>query len=54
MLKLQFEIRNPKGLYAIGGNKYDADIKQEEIAGALGLTVSAIIKKMEDLRSRVM
>lgn len=28
--------------------------KQEEIAGALGLTVSAIIKKMEDLRSRVM
>ena len=29
----QFEIRNPKGLYAIGGNKYDADIKQEEIAG---------------------
>ena len=29
----QFEIRNPKGLYAIGGNKYDADTKQEEIAG---------------------
>ena len=29
----QFEIRNPKGLYAIGGNKYDSDIKQEEIAG---------------------
>lgn len=29
----QFEIRNPKNLYAIGGNKYDADIKQEEIAG---------------------
>ena len=29
----QFEIRNPKGLYAIGGNKYDADIRQEEIAG---------------------
>jgi hypothetical protein len=29
----QFEIRNPKGLYAIGGNKYDADVKQEEIAG---------------------
>jgi hypothetical protein len=28
-----FEIRNPKGLYAIGGNKYDADVKQEEIAG---------------------
>ena len=28
-----FEVRNPKGLYAIGGNKYDADIKQEEIAG---------------------
>lgn len=28
-----FEIRNPKGLYAVGGNKYDADIKQEEIAG---------------------
>lgn len=29
----QFEIRNPKGLYAIGGNKYDADVKQKEIAG---------------------
>lgn len=29
----EFEIRNPKGLYTIGGNKYDADIKQEEIAG---------------------
>lgn len=29
----QFEIRNPKGLYAIGGNKYDADVAQEEIAG---------------------
>lgn len=29
----QFEVRNPKGLYAIGGNKYDADVKQEEIAG---------------------
>ena len=29
----QFEVRNPKNLYAIGGNKYDADIKQEEIAG---------------------
>lgn len=28
-----FEVRNPKDLYAIGGNKYDADIKQEEIAG---------------------
>lgn len=28
-----FEIRNPKNLYAIGGNKYNADIKQEEIAG---------------------
>lgn len=28
-----FEIRNPKGLYAIGGNKYDADVKQEELAG---------------------
>ena len=28
-----FEVRNPKGLYAIGGNKYDAGIKQEEIAG---------------------
>ena len=29
----EFEVRNPKNLYAIGGNKYDADIKQEEIAG---------------------
>lgn len=28
-----FEVRNPKNLYAIGGNKYDADFKQEEIAG---------------------
>ena len=29
----RFEVRNPKGLYSIGGNKYDADVKQEEIAG---------------------
>lgn len=29
----EFEIRNPKGIYAVGGNKYDADVKQEEIAG---------------------
>lgn len=28
-----FEIRNPKNLYTLSGNKYDADIKQEEIAG---------------------
>lgn len=28
-----FEVRNPKNLYAIGGNKYDVGIKQEEIAG---------------------
>ena len=54
----QFEIRNPKGLYAIGGNKYNADIKQEEIAGDSeinswisigslpnGTTISSKIKK---------
>ena len=29
-------------------------IKQEEIANALVLSVSSIVKKMEDLRSRVM
>jgi hypothetical protein len=29
----QFEVRNPKSLYSIGGNKYDADVAQEEIAG---------------------
>lgn len=28
--------------------------KQQEIANGLGLTVSAIIQKMEELRSRVM
>ena len=28
--------------------------KQEEIAGALGVSVSRLIKKMEDLRGRVM
>lgn len=28
-----FEIRNPKNLYAKMGNKYDADIQQEELAG---------------------
>ena len=38
-----FEVRNPKNLYAIGGNKYDADIKQEEIAGQT--EVDAWIKK---------
>ena len=54
----QFEVRNPKNLYAIGGNKYDADIKQEEIAGETevdswitagqlpdGTTISSNIKK---------
>ena len=54
----QFEIRNPKGLYTIGGNKYNADIKQEEIAGDSeinswisigslpnGTTISSKIKK---------
>lgn len=30
-----FEIRNPKNLYAKMGNKYDADVQQEEIAGEI-------------------
>lgn len=61
-----FEIRNPKGLYAIGGNKYDADIKQEEIAGETeieswiaasklpdGTAISAKIKKNLQLTAKV-
>lgn len=62
----QFEIRNPKGLYAIGGNKYDADIKQEEIAGDTevnawieanqlpdGTTITSKIKKALQMTSKV-
>lgn len=61
-----FEIRNPKGLYAIGGNKYDADIKQEEIAGETeinswievgklpdGTAISSKIKKNLQLTAKV-
>ena len=61
-----FEIRNPKNLYAIGGNKYDADIKQEEIAGndevnswieagklPDGTAISAKIKKNLQLTAKV-
>lgn len=61
-----FEIRNPKGLYAIGGNKYDADIKQEEIAGETeinswievgklpdGTAISSKIKKSLQLTAKV-
>lgn len=29
----QFEVRNPKDLYAIGGNEYDSDKAMEELAG---------------------
>lgn len=61
-----FEIRNPKGLYAIGGNKYDADTKQEEIAGETeinswievgklpdGTAISSKIKKSLQLTAKV-
>lgn len=61
-----FEIRNPKGLYAKGGNKYDADIKQEEIAGETevntwikngvlpdGTKISSKIKKNLQLTAKV-
>ena len=34
----QFEVRNPKNLYTIRGNKYDADVRQEEIAGDTEVT----------------
>ncbi len=62
----QFEIRNPKGLYAIGGNKYDADIKQEEIVGETevnawieagtlpdGKTIDSKIKKALQITAKV-
>lgn len=61
-----FEIRNPKGLYAIGGNKYDADVKQEEIAGDTevnawieagnlpdGKTIDSKIKKALQMTAKV-
>ena len=61
-----FEIRNPKNLYAIGGNKYDADIKQEEIAGQTevdawitagqlpdGTAISSKIKKNLQMTAKV-
>lgn len=61
-----FEVRNPKNLYAIGGNKYDADIKQEEIAGEDevntwiaagqlpdGTTISSKIKKNLQMTAKV-
>ena len=43
-----FEIRNPKNLYAIGGNKYDADIKQEEIAGQTEIDTWIAAGKLPD------
>lgn len=43
-----FEIRNPKNLYAIGGNKYDADIKQEEIAGQAEVDAWILAGKLPD------
>ena len=62
----KFEIRNPKGLYAIGGNKYDADVKQEEIAGETevnawietgklpdGKTIDSKIKKSLQMTAKV-
>lgn len=62
----QFEIRNPKGLYAVGGNKYDADVKQEEIAGETevnawieagtlpdGKTIDSKIKKALQITAKV-
>lgn len=61
-----FEIRNPKNLYAIGGNKYDADVKQEEIAGDIeinnwiavgqlpdGTAISSKIKKNLQITAKV-
>ena len=61
-----FEMRNPKNLYAIGGNKYDADIKQEEIAGQTevdawiaagnlpdGTAISSKIKKNLQMTAKV-
>jgi hypothetical protein len=61
-----FEVRNPKNLYAIGGNKYDADIKQEEIAGESevntwiaagqlpdGTSISSKIKKNLQMTAKV-
>ena len=44
----EFEIRNPKGLYAIGGNKYDADIRQEEIAGSSEINSWIVNGKLPD------
>ena len=44
----QFEVRNPKNLYAIGGNKYDADIKQEEIAGDTEVNAWIALGKLPD------
>lgn len=44
----QFEVRNPKNLYAIGGNKYDADIKQEEIAGDAEVKAWIALGKLPD------
>lgn len=43
-----FEVRNPKSLYAIGGNKYDADIRQEELAGNAEIDVWIANKKLPD------
>lgn len=43
-----FEIRNPKGLYAIGGNKYDADVRQEEIAGTEEVSAWTSLGKLPD------
>ena len=43
-----FEVRNPKGLYAIGGNKYDADVKQEEIAGTDEVNAWIALGKLPD------
>ena len=61
-----FEIRNPKNLYAIGGNKYNADVKQEEIAGDIetnnwiavgrlpdGTAISSKIKKNLQITAKV-
>lgn len=44
----QFEVRNPKGIYAIRGNKYDADVRQEEIAGDTEVTAWIAAGKLPD------
>lgn len=43
-----FEIRNPKNLYAKMGNKYNADIQQEELAGETEINSWIVAGKLPD------